>query len=585
MLLTSTPSTEPGNDTTIDYEAKRNQFVVKCPAYANGRVRDLPNRRWDSNNRVWRAPALMANARVLSMRFSPQCFTKIAEEKLRAMLDKKEPELRPFPSTFPFKTEPMEKQRVALDRFFDRKAIALFMDMGTGKTKVVIDLMGAWISDSSLDRTVVISPMGVRRTWIREFATHSIVDHDVHVLDSSKEKAFNEWNVKRHASKVLIVAVESLSAGKAIDLCKRFMTLSTKTLAVVDESSRIKTPTSTRTERVISIGRMAERRLIMNGTPIANGLVDLFSQYEFLDPDIIGTGDVYSFKARYCVMGGYEDREIVGYQNADELMELIKPYTFLVKSEEVQDLPPIVFLRREVKLSAEHAAVYKEINRKAIVGMGTEKNPITNTLTKSLRLQQIANGIGIDVSRTTELDAFKEEIEVVHEKERWLGSAKLDDLISVADDNPDKQFIVWCLYKSQLYAIRDALVERYGRDAVVELHGDISEEQRDVNVYELFQKRKARFCVGNVATGGIGLTMTECDVMCFMSNSFSLIDREQAVKRGHRKGRVGTMVVIDFVTEGTVDVDACDALAMKLDFADYVKLAIKGQVKMEGVQL
>lgn len=582
----------------IEYAEKKGRFEIECPMYMNELVRTIPNRRFNKSSKLWFAPGIRANVEHLSkmivekptlVRATPKAQAHIKNsmaEYAEKIKERRRQEDR-FPVWYPFKTKPRKKQLEGLNKVFGLDTFALFMDMRTGKTKVIIDLFCAYRMQGECERVLIICPMGVRGTWIRELALHAPIPVDAYLLDTSKPKAYERWVNTRHDFKWLIVGVESFSAGSAATYVDSFLTHCINTAALVDESHKIKTPNATRSEKIVEIGHLAKIRGIMTGTPTSGPPLDLYMQFEFLDPEIIGMGDFYSFKNRYAVFGGFQDKQIVGYENLDELMQLIEPFVFQVRQNEVLDIPDKIRLRRDVQLNPEQKRLYQQMKRNKMVQTGDQSLIVQNILEKMLRLQEITSGI-ISYSYTPEeIEAevtrkygpdwreagIKPKVPKFYREHIAGKNPKVEAVLDAAEEFQGST-IVWCCFVEEIQLIAAALRRVYGDDQVVELHGGIDEKTRDHNVYELFQKGKARFIVSNAATGGVGITMSQADNEFFVSNSFNYIDRKQAEERGTASDQKVGLVLVDIVCEGTVDCDIVDALDEKHDVAEFVRNSI-----------
>lgn len=562
----------------VEYDITKGRFMIACPFYLNSLAKSLPNRRWESKKKYWSAPAIRANIEHITKKFGTSVceFSSEAQQAIDVAVEKYKQAKQAvrdtspkFPSWYPFKTEPRKKQMEALNKVYGNKAIALFMDMRTGKTKVVIDMASALRMQGAADRVLIISPLSIRKNWVREINVHAPFPIDVHLLDTSKPKKFDEWMGQKHDFKWLLVGVESLAAGSAIKYCERFLCSGIKTIAVVDESSKIKNHSATRSQNCVKLARMAETRVAMTGTP--GNPMDLFMQFEFLDPDIIGMGDFYSFRNRYAILGGYEDKQIIGFANLEELMEIIEPFVFQVRKEEVfPDAPPKIYIRREVEMNPEQKRLYKQMKKEKMVESGDKSLLVQNSLEKMLRLQEITGGI---VSYSIPEDKREANGPKFYREYIEGKNPKLEDLVACTEEY-DGPTIIWCAYKEEIRLIAEALRKIYGDEQVVELHGDIDEDQRDLNVNVLFQGRKARFLVGNAATGGMGLTMSVAEIEIYYSNTFNYFDRKQSEERAFGPDKMNGTVVIDLIAEGTVDGHIVQALDQKEDVAEYVRRSI-----------
>ena len=562
------------SDTRIEYDTKSGRFILYSPPWMVNTVRQIPSRRWDSKRKAWTAPALRANSRYMmdkmaGWKWSPEA----SDAAARSLAVQTAEAINPFPQVYKFKTKPREYQRRALDLAWDKTAYAFYMDMGTGKTKTSIDLYSAYFLEGRVDRLLILTKYSTRMNWVREFAIHAPIETDCLILDTGKPAKFLEWNTTAtDAMKVLVVGTESLAAGKAAELATKFVNTSTRCGMVVDEAHMIKNHSANRSKAAVKISRGAKYRLVMTGTPVANAPLDLFMQFELLNPEIIGTGDYYSFRNRYAVMGGYEGREIVGYQNMEELVELVSPYVYQVrKSDVLTELPPKVYEIREVKLNDEQKRLYREIlkNNKAVTG--DRGLYVKTVLERMLRLQEVCGGVITYESEPSEDGTARYDHQLIPGK-----NPKIEELMAIADEHTVPT-IVWCRYVPEIRMVAAALREKYGDDQVVEIHGAVSEEQRDYNVQELFQKRRARFLVGNTQTGGTGLNMTTAEMVVYYSNSFSYIERDQSEDRAHRIGQTKSVLYIDLVAEGTVDATIIDAVKNKKDMSEYVRSSIESR--------
>lgn len=588
MLQSSNQSTK----TSIDFDEKRGRFLIRCPVWDNNRVRALPNRRWDNKGKQWTAPAIRANIEGIERLFSGESsvLTPGARAKIESYTAERNGRVKPtaFPAFYGFKRQPRKKQREALDKVYGLKAAALFMDMRTGKTKVVIDEACAMRIEGKIDCVVLICPLSLRKNWVREFAKDATIPIDYHLLDTKGKgpKEFERWLNTRHDFKWLIVGVESLAAGSAIGYVKRFCLTSTKIMCEVDESSKIKTHSAARSKNVVTVGRMCEYRRILSGTPMTKSPLDLFMQYEFLDPDIIGLGDYYAFRARYAVMGGYENRQIIGYENLDELIELVSPYTFQVRQGEVFDAKK-AYVVREVEMGDAQKAAYADLKKLSRIDNGGDLQlTVQNVLEKMLRMQEVTGGHVSYEYTIDQIEAMRERMGPAKKLPRTYrvplpgANPKVREILECTEDY-EGPTIIWCAFKDEIAATVVALREAYGEDQVVEYHGDVDEDQRDANV-QRFMGRKARFFVGNAATGGMGLTLDVADNIFYFSNTFNYVDREQSEERGTAEGK--TMLIVDIVARGTVDDTILEANAQKKDVSEYVRGKIDEQRRVLGAQ-
>ena len=558
----------------ITYDQKSGRFIIVSPPWSIDKIRAIPNRRWDARRRVWTAPALRANAAYMLDKFPSQYWSAEAMGVARnAVQVKSLAPIADFPSSYTFKTQPRSYQEKALQFSWQKESFAYYMDMGTGKTKTSIDLFSAYFQCGEIDRLLVVTKFSTRMNWEREFGIHCPIPYEVAVLDTSKPKIFDAFNTSySDALKILIVGTESLAAGSASTYAEKFVNTSTRVGMIVDEAHMIKTHNAVRAKNAVKIGRGAKYKLVMTGTPIANAPLDLYMQFEFLDENIIGTGDFFSFRNRYAVMGGFEGKQIIGYQNMEELIELVSPYVYQVrKSEVLTELPPKVYEIREVRFNEEQRNLYTSIAKKNRAVMGDRGLTVNTVLERMLRLQEICGGI-VTFERNPDLWNSSK-----YEHSRIPGNnPKIEELLSITEEY-QVSTIVWCRFIEEIHMVSEALRAKYGDDQVVEIYGNVSEKDRDHNVQELFQKKKARFLVGNASTGGTGLNMTAAELVVYFSNSFNYVERDQSEDRAHRIGQTKSVLYIDLVMEKSVDGAILEALQNKKNVSEFVRESINSK--------
>lgn len=554
------------SDVKIDYDDKKGRFLISSPPWDADRARAIPNRRWNKAHRVWYAPALRANAKYIlevykrDAEFSPEALLALNTAVLPKKIDRKDA----FPGWYNFKTDPFDHQRKALEATYPVNHSALFMEMGTGKTKVGIDSYTARAMQGNINAVTVVCPVCVRDNWMDEIDVHCPIEHSSMVLDTKKIKQVQEWMLDDDGFKWLIVGVESLAQGRAHEYADKFMLTHTAGM-IVDESSRIKNFKATRSEKCVSLGLKSNYRMIMTGTPITQGIHDLYMQFEFLDSQIISIGDYYSFRNRYVIMGGFEERQIVGYQNVEELLDYVKPFTFYAQKKDVLDLPDKLYSKRVVKMSPAQEKAYKELNgkNKETIINGTVIE-IEHVLEKMLRLQQIVGGFYPTEFEDVITGKIKGDVKPLPGK-----NPKLEELLLVTEEITGSA-VIWARYRHEIKMIADALREKYGEESVVEYHGGIDRDQRKQNIGD-YESGKTRWFVGNQGAGGIGINLVFGHTMIYYSNTFSLDERLQSEDRSHRIGQDEDVLYIDLMMENSIDHDIVEAIRLKCDMADYVK--------------
>lgn len=584
------------SDLKVTINPDEGKIFIYCTRAYNDLVRALPNRRWNKSKECWTAPLIRANAHVILDRFTKFSTLEISEkalDKLRdvASLNKMPENMERFPTWYKFKTNPFPHQMNALDFAWPRPYCAFFMEMGTGKSKTLIDLACARYQAGQINALIIFCPYGIRGTWGHELSVHCTSEYESYIVDTDIykfESKFDAFMGPSSKLKVVIIGLESISAkekdGKAYKAAEKFARCH-QTMVAVDESHYIKNHSSNRTYNSIQVRLECKYPVIMTGTPITQGYTDLFGQFEFLSPDIIGVGDFYSFRSRYCVMGGFQNKSIIDYTNTDELMDLLQNWIFQVKKEDVlKDLPPKTYTSRMVELTKEQRKLYDEIkknkfaNLKDIIKDHPEDIELIceNVLSVYSSLQQICGGF---------LSYWDESGEVRERKITRIipvdKNPKIKDLIEVTESIGNSSMIIWSRYREEIAMICEALRDKYGPDSVVEFHGGVDQSERELAKAK-FMNKEARFFVSNAETGGTGLTLNVATYTFYFSNDFKLVNRMQSEDRNHRIGQTNAVTYIDQITRNTIDTKILSAIRDKKDLANYIKERISaGKSLME----
>lgn len=468
---------------------------------------------------------------------------------------------------YEFKTRPYAHQRKALQVSRGREVFAFLMEMGTGKTKVAVDEIGIMYDEGSIDAALVVAPKGVYGNWTRK----EILDHmPDDLIKSSAIYLWDGMGTKRSVNlaqrclehrglSVLVMNTEAFSSSKkAVDFATKFLR-SRRAAVYVDESTLIKNHTSARTKTLTRLAPLAKFRRIMTGSPVSRSPLDFFAQYQFLKPGLLGTSNWYAFRARYAILvqkifGGRSVLTVAGYQNLEELTERVMKHSFRVLKDECLDLPPKVYVRREVELTEEQTRAYAQMREEAFAEL--ENNQFasaTAVITQIMRLHQIVCG------HVTSADG-----ELVR-----IPSRRVESLLETCDELSGKT-IVWARYKEDIRSISRALRDVYGDAAVVEYHGGTRTEDRSNAVHRFQSDDSCLFFVANQSTGGYGITLTAASNVIYFSNDYDLEKRLQSEDRAHRSGQTKSVTYVDLVASGTVDEKILDSLRSKKNLADLV---------------
>jgi len=468
---------------------------------------------------------------------------------------------------YKFKTKPYEHQLEALEKSWAQKTYALFMEMGTGKSKVLVDNIAMLYDRGAIRGALIVAPKGVYKNWHDiEFPVH-LPDHVDHTKvlweptqTKKKQAELDTLFDDKGNLKILIMNIEAFSTSKGLDFAHRFLNIFLgKALIGIDESTTIKNPTAKRTKNILTIGNLASYRRILTGSPVTKSPLDLYSQCEFLDPYHLGHESYYSFRARYANMmkrnfGGRQVQLVTSYRRLDELAEKLDAFSYRVLKEDCLDLPPKVFTTRTVEMTPEQQEKYYTMKRAAVAEHDGKIMSSATALTTLLRLHQITCG------------TFKADDDtLIHLKNNRL-TALMDCL-----EETEGKVIIWATYREDIRKIVESLKKAYGEASTVEYHGGVDATLRQDHIAQ-FQdvKGPTRYFVGNPSTGGYGITLTAANTVIYYSNSYDLEKRLQSEDRAHRIGQTGSVTYVDLVSEKTIDERIIKALKDKVNIANEI---------------
>ena len=452
----------------------------------------------------------------------------------------------------------------ALEKSWNKENFAYFMEMGTGKTKVLIDNLAMLYDKGKVDGALIIAPKGVVKTWFeQELPTH-LPNHienvtvlwQPNIIKRQQEKldAILQNETSLH---IFIMNVEALSTDKGVSFARKFLSCH-NTLMAVDESTTIKNPSAKRTKNIILLGKQAKYRRIMTGSPITKNPLDLYSQCEFLDPWLLDFTSYYAFRNRYAEMKtmhlrGRSIQVVSEFKNLGELSETVKTFSERVLKEDCLDLPPKVFIKRHVSLTPDQKKIYEQMKKAAMAVLNGKVTTTMTVLTQLMRLHQITCG------HFTADDGSTQSVE----------SNRLNELMNVLEETEGKA-IIWANYQLSVGEIIQRIIKDYGEDSYVHYYGLTSQEDRQDNIRKFQTNPNCRFLIGTPQTGGYGITLTQANTVIYYSNGYDLEKRLQSEDRAHRIGQKKTVTYIDLMAEDTVDEKIVKALRNKINIASEV---------------
>ena len=465
---------------------------------------------------------------------------------------------------YKFKTKPYAHQLKALEKSWDKEVYAYFMEMGTGKSKVLIDNLAMLYDKGKVNGALIVAPKGVVGTWYNnELPTH-LPDHiDKKIvlwqamINKTQEKKLNTLFETGEELHILIMNVEAFSTKKGVDFARKFLSCHSALMAI-DESTTIKNPGAKRTKNILGLSKYSKYRRILTGSPVTKSPLDLYTQCQFLDTWLLGHASYYGFRTRYAIMknanfNGRSVQIVVGYHNLGELSEKLQPFSYRVLKDDCLDLPEKTFIKRTVQLSPDQHKLYSQMKEKALAVLNGKMVSTTTVMTQLMRLQQITCG------HFTADDGSTQEIP----------NNRIDELTDVLEEIEGK-VVIWGHWQKDINQIIKAIVKEYGEGSVVDYYCLTPKNERQKNIDKFQTDPNCRFFVGTPATGGYGITLTAASNMIYYSNGYNLEFRTQSEARIDRIGQKYPMTYIDIICENTVDERIVKALRNKINIASKV---------------
>lgn len=459
-----------------------------------------------------------------------------------------------------------DHQQPAVEKLRAARVGGLFMEMGTGKTRAAIEL--AWHRRDRVQRVVWFCPVSLKETIHYEIRKHT-QGAAVYVFDDRTTAA------GLPAAFWYIVGIESMSSSDRVTLAVNAL-IDDQTMVVVDESGYIKNHRARRTERITLLAERARYRLLLTGTPITEGAVDLYAQMRFLSPLILGYNSFYSFAANHLVFDE-ETGRIVRTLNTRWLAKRVQPYVYQVTKAECLSLPPKLHEARYFSMSVEQAEAYWQAKQEILLSL--EEGDVTEHVIYRLfgALQQIVCGFW------NRRDPATKQMELMHLHHRRITTL----LAALRDIAAEEKVIIWSKYHYSIAEIVAALRDEFGPGATAEFHGRLSETARHEQLNRWRDRSSAapRFLIATQAAGGHGLTLNEASHVVFYSDEFSYANRLQAEDRCHRIGQQRPVTYVTLTCTASIDERIANALARKANAAAEFRHQVrqfrddKGQVK------
>lgn len=444
------------------------------------------------------------------------------------------------------------------------------MEMGTGKTKVVIDTCAILRDDGKIDGLLVMAPKSICTNWAKkEIDTHlhESIERKVVLWGSASDKLDRELakiatpDNKLH---ILVMNIEAIATDRGYKAAEKFLKAH-KAMFVIDESTVIKNPTAARTKRAMKLGALAVAKRIMTGTPVTQSPLDIYAQFAFLDPGILKSTSFYGFRNQYAVLrkryvNGRSFDEVVGFQRLTELQQLIQTHSFRALKKDCLDLPEKIYTTRYVEPSEAQKRYYLQIRDEALA-MLSDGTVVAAPLaiTQLLRLRQALCNIAPSGDENGGAKQIDDK------------NPRLDAILEILAEAGQQKVIIWANFVHSIKLIRDGIGKEFGGEKVAYISGEVPALKRQ-EIVEQFQDPESplKYLVMQTRTGGYGLTLTAATLVIYHDNDWSLEVRLQSEDRAHRIGQKNNVTYIDIIAPDTVEENIMKVLMSKQNLANKV---------------
>ena len=438
--------------------------------------------------------------------------------------------------SMPIKVNAYHHQRDAYDfvlRLYRQNSkhigASLLMEMGTGKTLTAIAVAGKLYEALRINRLLIVAPLSILGVWKEEFEKFAAFPYTLEVLEGSGDQKREQISKLRGKGlQVLVVNYES---------CWRLeeeISDWAPDMIIADEGHKLKSHKTQASKAMHRLGAQARYKLLLTGTPITNKAIDIFSQYKFADSRVFGPS-FYSFRTRFFNMTGYGNyTPVMKKEKEQEFMKRMHSIAFRARKADCLDLPEVTDIIHTIKLEPKAMKLYGGLVEESYAELSRGDLTVTNVLTKILRLSQLTGGFlsADDSSRIEQVSSAKLDV--------------LSDLIDASVQEGQK-LVVIARFVAEIEAIK-VLLESKGIGYAV-IAGGVTDREEQVSRFQ--NDPDMLVFIGQIATAGMGITLTAASTMVFYSMDYSMSNFEQAKARIHRAGQKYPCTYMYLIAENT----------------------------------
>ena len=408
-----------------------------------------------------------------------------------------------------------------------------------------IAVAGRLLLDRKIERMQIVAPLSILGVWQEEFLKFADFEYSLTILNGGESKKIEKLRqIPAHGLQVAVINYESAWR------MEKELAAWDADLIVCDEGHKIKTHNITASKCMHRLGAKARYRMLLTGTIITNKAIDVFSPYKFLNPAVFGNS-FYAFRNRYFDMVGYGNHTpVLKTSMAEELTRRIHSIAFRATKAECLDLPETMEIVRTVESEPQARKLYQQLVRDSYTRIEEDEITAVNVLTRLLRLSQLTGGF----LRGDETDRLEQ-----------VSSAKLDALSDIVESAAQEggKLVIIARFLPEIEAITAMLARKSIAFSLIT--GAVKD--RDEQVWRFQTDPDVAVFVGQIATAGLGITLTAADKMVFYSLDYSMSNFEQAKARIHRVGQRNPCTYVYLVAENTIDAKVLKALRDKANLA------------------
>ncbi len=486
------------------------------------------------------------------------------------------------------RSKPFPHQITDTQAVLDKPAYFLGLEMGLGKSRIIIDAACELYRQNEIDALLVVCPAQVRSIWVDP---DPILGEFAKWVWTSTPHNMREYHARTPLPRAVFPGLQLIVTNpEFIRRAERLNPLldwvkTRRVMLVADESWQYQNYRSQQTKALVKLGKIAQRAYLLNGTP--GSPEHVYSQLQILPVDIFGCRNFWVWRARYCRLGGFQSKQIVGYTRMEEFQQRTKPFVIRRLTRDCLDLPPTRYTQIEARLTPQTWAHYTALRDELVTWLSQhEVCTAEQAGVRVLRLAQITAGFvgGVQETQADLLDGPPQTAL------REIGREKLDALLEWLETHWVKdKALLFTRFRADVERTALALQSVYPSMRILTLYGGQDQATREAAKRLLAPGGDASpgVVVGNAASGGAGLNLAASNLCIFLANDFSLKTRLQAEGRVDRPGQTRPITYVDVIATGpngepTIDRTIVKALRQKQNLSDLTASAWRDELTREA---